>query len=440
MRSLRARRWLGASLCIAAGCADQTVQRTVQLSMDSGSVGLGGLDASSNDAGSPREDGSLLGLSDCLGDELVFSVAQSAERTFGAAVDGTQVHLLYLEQGCGGVGLPGDPRGLRYARFVTTGGVESDVALPSPHCASVRSPVVLAQAGSVAAFFATTSERGYALQSSALDQGSANAERAPLLSLDGPLAATLSGSAATPLAAYVPDSRSRDAGSAILTVQGSTSAELLSASAQHHPVALAIAALAPGAEFAGAASWVNDRSDSAGVYLRMIDDAGAGAGPVTVLSDAPGSRSAVATATRKQGVGVVYSEAPGEADVHQLRFRQVSPHGSVGDAVSLTQGDQDVGQAAIAAYSNGYVIAYRHLGGSLNRQAEVRLQFIDSVGNRGGERFVAPTTISGTAIDVRVADDGRVIVLWDALDLIESPDAGAPESVARLHVVRLLCL
>ncbi|MDB4990510.1 MAG: hypothetical protein JWN04_5688 [Myxococcaceae bacterium] len=439
-RKLRALPWLAAYLGIVAGCTEPTVEKTVMLSIDGGSGRADGLDARLSDVSSPQEDASFLGVSDCLGDELVFPIAQSASRAFGAVVDGMQVHLSYLEEGCDGIGLAGDPRGLRYARFSTTGGVESDVELPSPRCASVRSPLLLAQAGSVTAFFATRSERGDELQSSLLSEGGANAERALLVGLGGALAATLFGSAATPLAAYVSDSLDTDAGTAVLSVQGSITSEVLSASAQHHPVALALAALEPGTGLAGAALWVNDRSESAGVYLRMLDDVGAGIGGVVGLSSAIGSRSAVATAARKQGVGIVYSEAPRQDDVHQLRFRQMSLDGSVGEPVALTYGDEDVGHTAIAAYSNGYAIAYRRLGGILNRQAEVRLLFIDPAGNVGGERFVAPTTISGTAVDVRIAGDGRIIVLWDALDLVDTHDAGAGGSAARLHVARLLCL
>jgi hypothetical protein len=152
-----------------------------------------------------------------------------------------------------------------------------------------------------------------------------------------------------------------------------------------------------------------------------------------------GSASGVSIARGRSGAAVVYTEVPSGA-VHQLRFRSVEADGQPGSIIrALTTANQDLRDIAVAAYSHGYVIAYRRMGGPQSVPASVYLMFVDSEGNVGGTRLVRAATPSGYGMAVMVANDGRLIVVWSDTEQVTNPSTGRRETELRVRAARLLC-
>ncbi|MDB4974464.1 MAG: hypothetical protein JWN48_2805 [Myxococcaceae bacterium] len=428
-----------ATTVLIAGCAED--ERRVFVSLDAPS----GLDASATmpvDAGADQKGGSDGGQtwSDCMGDELTFALPDSTSRSFSLAVRGTQVDLLYVATGCDGIGLSGDPRGLRHAQFSTSGPLGSDLALPRPACSSVRRPVLLASGSTLSAFFVTRGEQGVELRGLSLPEGTGTFAPIALPALESELAAVTLGATASVVYSASQETSALDAGAAILTTQAGASSEVLRSADPHRLTALAVATSSADASVGGVVLWVDRQAEQAGIFLRDIDATGQGQGEVRTLSRALGSRSTVAAAARQDGALVLYTDAPFGDDKHQLQLRRVDATGALGEASALTGRSEDVGHAAITPYRDGYAVAYRRLGSELNRSASIRLLFVDHAGLLGAGRLVAPTTVSGTAVSVAMASDGRLIVAWDAVEEVATQgDAGAPVRASRLHAARLRC-
>jgi hypothetical protein len=204
-----------------------------------------------------------------------------------------------------------------------------------------------------------------------------------------------------------------------------------------HARELAISALEAGSDQrAGVVAWVSDTGDKPGVFLRFIDKQGKPNGATQTLTSALGAASSVALTSGPDGGAVIYTVASG--GTQQIRYRSLAAgDGSLGDEVELTSINQDVGDLAIAAYSVGYVVAYRHLGGGSD-SGSIQLLFVDRYGKLGRSRLVASATSSGKGLRVLVAQDGRIIVAWADTQTV-TPDGGVPGVAYRVAAARLLC-
>jgi MFS family permease len=148
----------------------------------------------------------------------------------------------------------------------------------------------------------------------------------------------------------------------------------------------------------------------------------------------------VAVAAGRDGGGaLVYTETPA-GSIHQLRFRSIAADGQVNDAVrSLTTANQDVLDLALSAYSHGYVIAYRRLGGASDGAATIYLMFVDADGNFSGTRLVRSASNTGRGMKVMVANDGRLIVVWSDAESVTNATTQRTETELRVRAARLLC-
>ena len=99
----------------------------------------------------------------------------------------------------------------------------------------------------------------------------------------------------------------------------------------------------------------------------------------------------------------------------------------------------DLLEIALAAYSQGYVVAYRRIGGPGSAAASIYLLVIDSEGNVGGARLVRTVTPSGRGLEVMVGNDGRFVVIWSDTELVTDPDTQRSETELRVRAARLLC-
>jgi len=167
---------------------------------------------------------------------------------------------------------------------------------------------------------------------------------------------------------------------------------------------------------------------------------GAPTGTLTTLTTQIGGTSAVDIAKGKDGAGaIIYTEAPAGA-VHQLRFREIDETGKISSSIrNLTNANQNLRDISIAAYSHGFVIAYRRVGGLPDAQASIYLQFVDEMGNISGTRLVTKAALTGGGLKVLVANDGRLIVLWAETETTMNPISMKTEIGLRVYAARLVC-
>lgn len=434
--------WALLSVC---ACGKEDAPGAPPWSEDDGSIPEddAGDDAAEADSGEP-EDAGVPGpdggeLSQCEGEVLEFRAANASGRPFSAAQSGNVTHLVYLVPSAGGSYESPAAQGLRYVSFETKGAASEpeDVAnVGADSYARTRDPSVVARSGAVDLFYTSNQDGPYELYHKELSAPGAEATR-ETTNTDrnefAPVAARFSGE----LAVVYSDEPSElsEPGAVGFKFAASTPEELTPASFGIRASRLAFAELGSG----GAVAFVSELEDGTGIYLQGVSADGTPRADPATLSERIGGASGVSLARGREGAAVVYTEVP-SGTFHQLRFRNVEASGKPSATVrALTSGNQDLRDIALAAYSHGYVIAYRRMGGPASAQASIYLMFVDVEGNIGGTRLVRAATANGRGVEVLVANDGRLIVVWSDTEQVTNPSTQLTETELRVRAARLLC-
>jgi hypothetical protein len=440
--------WLGlVGLLLMVGCGEKNAPGGPSWPEEDGSLpesdagdaqaeedtGDGEPDAGEPDAGDGGE------LSQCEGDVLEFPAANAPGRSFSAALSGNRAHLVYLVASGGGSLGSSRAQGLRRVSFDTTGEPTEPVDIVNVGIDTywkTRDPALLADGDALELFYSSNQDGAFELYHKDLE-----ADTAPVRETSNAgrneFASAANGFGGKAAVVYSDEAAQTDAPSAItFKYPGEEAKELIAESAGYHASRLALAAMEAG----GALAFVSDLEDSAGIYLQRLSAAGDAEGELTTLSEQIGAASSVAIAKgRQSGGAVVYTVAPGGA-IHQLRFRSIDASGEPSaPARSLTSANQDLLDVALASYSHGYVVAFRRLGGAASAAASIYLMFVDADGNVSGTRLVRSASASGRGMQVMVANDGRLIVVWSDTETVTDPETQRTETELRVRVARVLC-
>lgn len=423
---------------------------SIEAGPDAGPLDGGSEEASVEDGAVP--DGSA--VSECTGDTLELKVANGPGRPFSAAIHKNRVHVAYAVPAGGKPYADSTLQGLRYVWFDTTGVLSDPVDVVSAGNDDyniTRDPALVARAvGSntqLDLFYTSNETNAYELfykdltANSAPEQQTSNAatQRNELYTVAAPFQG---GSGA-----LYSDETTVVAPGAVALLKGKNTAPVtLVGETDMHATALAFGELAAGATFGFVSSFpsLQDTSKAkSGIFAQALSSAGTPVGPLTTLSTQIGGRSQIDIATLPgdngaQNGAVFFTEAPGSAD-HQLRFRELDRTGAfVAATRNLTSSNIDLHEFAVAPYSRGYVIAFRRTGGVANYPASIYLMFIDAQGNESGKRLVRGVTGSAGGLEVLVANDGRIVVVWADTEQVTSDNKTVTE--LRMRAARLTCL
>lgn len=397
------------------------------------------------DAGSdaaPLPDGG--NVSECEGDVLEFEGARSTGRPLTAALTGNTTHLVYVVPSGGGSSGNNPNQGLRYVSFGTSSKPADPVDLVNVGIDvynRTRDPYLVAR-GQTLDLVYTSADSGnpfdlfymdVAASAPALQETRNNSviESANVAAAYGDQLGILY--SADTAAANMP-------GALMFQRQGAAGTELIPASQGYHAAQIAFAGFGEGSGLRGVAAFISDIAAKPGIFAQSVGADGSASGTVTTLSTLLGGTSGVDIAKGRDGGGaLIYTEAPG-GTVHQLRFREIDSTGKISGLITnLTVPNQDLRDISIAAYSHGYVIAYRRLGGLVDQPASIYLLFVDAQGNTSGTRLVHGAQITGGGLKVLVANDGRLIVLWGDTETVMNPDTKKTEIGLRVRAARLTC-
>lgn len=383
------------------------------------------------------------GTSQCEGDVLDFDVANGVGRPFSSAIIGNRVHLVYtVPSGGSSLAMPVG-QGLAYVGFDTTGEAETAIDIVNVGVEvynKTRDPSLVARGGDLDLFYTSNEEGSYELYYKDLDANGTPVRQTNNARNEYYAAGSAFGDSAAVLFSDEPGQSSAPGAVALIVMPGQAPIELVAEAKGLHAGQLAFAQIGDGASGQGGLGFVSNLPESRGIYFQALSSSGQPQGELSKLSSETGGASNIDIAPGASGGAVIYTEAPG-GTIHQLRFRELSPEGTVSSVVrNLTSANQDLRDVAISKYSAGYVIAYRRLGGAPGAATSVYLKFVDAQGNEAGTRLVSAAAVGGSGIDVLVANDGRLVVLWaDAVNVLNSA-TNKPETHLRVHAARLTCV
>jgi len=447
-------RALGLLLCmlVLGGCGDD--KKPSAAPAGNGGSGSGGNTRDDDDAG-PLDDAGASDAGDAgdaglgptpgvecelEGDAPLSFVARRAPdgASFSLSLQGNTVHLVVANTACGTKG-----QSLDYVSFATTGEpaavkklVNSD---PGNDCWFAREPAVLTTDDQAWLYFSANYQNGESYPSLELHRKNLLTSDSPeRLSMDTDNQVLLSGALLNkgdlPFFVYANDSStSLDATPVTMGSRrvGKIESILLTVKDGFHPSQTAVGAYGrEGQKSLGVVAWLNDLEPEAGVYLRTTDEEGKAVGEIVELTrdietETLGGAGNVDLAGQTVGGAVAYTVKPG--NFQEVRFRAIDESGKLGERVNLTRGQQNVRDVSIAPYAKGYVVAYRRVGGQAGVMGSLELIFVDDAGRVGGSRSVGEATSDGRGLTVRVANDGRIVLVWQDTD-----GEGAKVRAARL--------
>jgi hypothetical protein len=448
--------WLGLTVW-AAGCGE-TKAPGAPIDED-GSTGeddagedadVDAADEAGDDGGDPVDAGADVepvpdggNVSECSGDVLDFAAARSPGRPFSAALIGNRTHLVYVVPSGGGSSGNNTAQGLRYVSFDTTTepGMPADlvnVGVGSTN--GTRDPALLARGQFLDLIYSAANDfNPYDLYSKDITadaapvQETSGGNRIESAGVLGPLGSGFG-------MVYSADSPSANMPAGIFfKLPGVSAQEVVPESAGYHAAQLAFMGFGDSPP-RGVIGFLSDLATKPGIFAQNISASGAPTGTLTTLTAQIGGTSAVDIAKGKDGAGaIIYTEAPA-GSIHQLRFREIDETGTISSSIrNLTNANQNLRDISIAAYSHGFVIAYRRVGGPTGAQASIYLQFVDEMGNISGTRLVRKAALTGGGLKVLVANDGRLLVLWAETETLMNPVSNKTEIGLRVYAARLLC-
>jgi len=373
---------------------------------------------------------------------LHFPAARSVGRPFSAALVGNKTHLVYVVPSGGGSSGNNTAQGLRYVSFDTTTDPGAPVDLVNVGIDTyslTRDPALLARGQFLDLIYSAANGSAFDLYSKDV-----TAETGPVQETSGGNrieSAGVLGVLGSDLGmVYSADSPSANMPAGIFfKLPGMSPQEVVAESAGYHAAQLAFMGFGDSSP-RGVIGFLSDLATKPGIFAQSISASGAPTGTLTTLTTQIGGTSAVDIAKGKDGAGaIIYTEAPAGA-VHQLRFREIDETGKISSSIrNLTNANQNLRDISIAAYSHGFVIAYRRVGGLPDAQASIYLQFVDEMGNISGTRLVTKAALTGGGLKVLVANDGRLIVLWAETETTMNPISMKTEIGLRVYAARLVC-
>lgn len=355
---------------------------------------------------------------------------------FSVSVQGNTAHLVIATKACGTT-----HQALSYVKFDTTGDASDPVVLAGSDidCWSAREPVVLTSDTGAAWLYYTANPFGLYTSLELHRKNLISEDEPELLGTNNDNELFLSGAQINkgdlPFFVYANTSTAtRDPTAVSMGSRrvGKIESLLLKADDGFHPSQTAVGSYGrEGEKSLGVVAWLSDlEPDSVGVYLRTTDEEGKAAGDIVQLNgdvetEILGGAGNVDLAGQTVGGAVVYTVKP--ATFQEVRFRAIDENGEVGERVNLTRGQQNVRDVSIAPYAKGYVVAYRRVGGQAGVMGSLELIFVDDAGRVGGTRRVGEATSDGRGVKVLVANDGRLVLVWQDTD-----GEGAKVRAARL--------
>ena len=134
-------------------------------------------------------------------------------------------------------------------------------------------------------------------------------------------------------------------------------------------------------------------------------------------------------AARAQSAGLIYQAKDGGLR-DAIKFRRIEARGSSTQAVlNVVDAPGRAVAGSIAAFGQGYAVAFRELPSLGVEKATVRIAFVDQFGHIVHEAEIAETTEAGGRTTISATADGHVLVgytsLWPA--------------AATTHAVKLHC-
>ena len=147
------------------------------------------------------------------------------------------------------------------------------------------------------------------------------------------------------------------------------------------------------------------------------------------------SKNAVAQArfdlgARTQSAGLIYQAREGGVR-DTVKFRRVGPEGqAVESELNIVSAPGRARGGALAAFGQGYAIAYRVLPSLGVEQSAIRIAFVNQFGRVVYETELAPTSEDGGRATVAASGDGHLLVGWSTLH---------PSGGATTHAVQLDC-
>ncbi len=177
-------------------------------------------------------------------------------------------------------------------------------------------------------------------------------------------------------------------------------------------------------------AWAEVGSSGTDVILQRLDMSGATTGGPITLSTEHNADGAVDMATDEGGGAVVFGTLVGGVRP-EVRFRPIDGTGMpTGPERILTMAPEQGRDPSIAMFAGGYVVSYRAIADTGLSQPEIRLAFVDRLGNVVTRTSVTNCVALGGRTTVRVAGDGTILVGWN--------DQSGPTE-GSLTVVRLVC-
>jgi hypothetical protein len=400
---------------LVCACGDDADEPPDPLDMDAGmpprvdafvpllDAALESLDAAS-DSGEP-----LPAYAECRGSLHSLHAANTAGQGFSSAVTLNQIYVAYTVATCGGSPSEHAAEGLVLVRLPTRGAAgepEPLINAGASDCVRTSVPTLQGSRGALQVYYA--SNQGGSPQ--------------VYLRSDAGTQQLSSGSGPLPVDMAVDDARIYYArGNAIYAQEPGSLAQPIVASDEGYTLErIAVSKLGPSL---GMVAWTSAAESVQGVFLRVLDPEGTTPSSAQRVG-AVGPGSALALSTQSKRGAVVYSDELGA-----MYLRTVELDHSLGEPVRLTSGNQFVSDLAMARYGIGYAIAYRATP-MTSGQAVLRLLMVDELGNAAKPRVISEARSDGRGLEVHVANDGRVVIVW--------ADPGEGETLIR--IARVSCL
>jgi hypothetical protein len=439
-----------AALLLAfGGCADDTPPRVGSVSPSGGEDDAGdepdaavevdaavgedaGVDAAEPVTETPIGDGN------CTGAVFQLESVRSAGSRLSLLVDDEGAHLVYPTPACGGTSARANAQALSYVSL----GLAGAPSAPQPivngeSCAVTRDPVLYRDEDGLHVSYTTNALGSYDLCSATVNGSQSQGTQltsAPgtelhtaVLELDG-----------TPRTFFSrePSTGASDAVSPIVGLADGAEQSLFPSDTHMHATDLVASPLLDGTSL-GAIGFPSQTGSEKGMYLALVRADGSPVGSATLLTKDLGSASAIALASNDDGGAVIYSEVPG-GTAHQLRFRAIDHLGALGTPASLTVGNQDLRDLALAPFHGGYLAAYRRTSAGDGGTGTMRLLFVDEVGNVKMTGYVAEASMSAGTTQLGVAaDDNTFFVAWSNVESVTTE--GVSSVVEHVSLARFSC-
>lgn len=448
-RAARAPLFTLLGFCALAACGDDPAPGATTDPDEDAEVEPDAGDAGSEPDASDPEDAAVntdsSDLSQCEGDVLDFDVANGIGRPFTAAIVGNRVHMVYTVPSGGGSLAKPTSQGLAYVTFETTGDPSAATDIVNVGIdtyAKTRDPALVARGSELDLFYTSNEEDSYELYYKDLDANSTPVRQTTNMRNEYHTVAAASGGSVGVVYSEEPPALSMPGAVALITSPGQPPIQLVTEAKGLHAAQLSFAEVGAEGNKHGVVGFVSDLEGASGIFLQGVAADGQPAGELVTLSKEVGGASNIDIASGKVGGAVIYTEAPGEEKViHQLRFRELTAGGQASSIVrNLTSANQNLRDVALTSYSAGYVIAYRRLGGAPDAATTVFLMFVDAQGNFSGTRLVQKASVGGSGIEVLVANDGRLVVIWADTMQGTNPTTNKPETLLKVHAARLTCV